>query len=183
MKPTLTAGDTIFVWKWPFQTKKSSKLLQRGELIVFSEDQPLGSGNQANYIRRIIGLPGDRIEMKAGHIFLNSQPLALPQGESPGSASESCYAEKLPSSHRAFQICIDPKSPAEFNEQKVPENHYLAVGDWRTQTDSKKGSFWSIVPISSIEGQPWVVWLSIDYSKNTGLIPRIRWERMFQKIE
>ena len=183
MKPTLVAGDTIFVWKWPFRNKNQSTLVQAGEIVVFSFGLSEESGTQTNFIRRVIGLPGDRVELRAGHLLVNGRPLQRSEPKLPKVQNSFCSLEMLPSTSLTFTVCAENGSLADFPEQKVPENSYLVVGDWRSQGDPKKDRVWALVPKSSIVGKPWIVWLSVDYSQKTGYLPRIRWERIFQKIE
>ncbi len=183
MKPTLLAGDTLFVWKWPFRKKGNYPQLQRGELIAFSLPPPTEEEPKVNYIRRIIGLPGDRVELKAGHLIVNGQPLQIQNPKPKDVENSDCSFEKLSTPSLTFTVCADPTQPATISEQKVPENFYLALGDWRTRIKAEQESLWTLVPTASIQGQPWVVWLSVDYSHPKGLLPHLRWERLFQKIE
>ncbi len=189
MSPTLIPGDTVLVWKWPFQTYNKGTPLRRGEVIVFKSDLASDpSGTPTHYIRRVIGLPGDRVGMKGGHTLLNSRLLeGSPPPTTPITPTQKkpsqCTLEKLPDSASSFQICFDPDFPSEFDEQKVPPNTYLVVGDWRSEVDSKKGKPWILVPASHVQGKPWFIWLSIDYTESSSFLPHLRSERMLQKIE
>src|SRR4051812_44284119 len=81
MKPTLEPGDTIFVAKWPFglrmpgfsQPLTSGKLPARGDVVVFSP--PLEP--RRDYIKRVLGLPGDLVSVKKGQAFLNGATLRV----------------------------------------------------------------------------------------------------------
>ncbi len=191
MKPTLLPGDTIFVWKWPFRTQQPQALLHRGDVIVFSTEPKLEEVKKTYWIRRIVGLPGDHVVMRNGQIILNQTLLASKDSHEvksldPSRSSktrEVCTSESFPGSTKDFGTCLRPSSPGEFSEQKVPEGTYLVVSDWRSKTDLDHPLLWSLVPQTAIEGKPWTVWLSIDYSQRTALIPSIRWQRLFQKIE
>lgn len=188
MRPTLIPGDLIFVWKWPYTWNQATLTAQRGDIAVFSKNHLTDEVSQAHSIRRIIGLPGDRVEIKNGHVILNGSPLRestnLRTIEAKNQDGSFCDSETLPASKLSFKICYQPKSLVQLPEQLVPEGHLLVVGDWRSeQTQIQINPVWSLIPFSALEGKPWRIWLSIDHSQANGLLPCIRKERIFQKIE
>src|SRR6476646_4023800 len=85
MRPTLEPGDTIFVSKWPFGLRfpwstdafTKGRAPTRGEVVVFSSPyEP-----ERDYIKRVVAIPGDTVEMKRGHVILNGKDLTLPTGK------------------------------------------------------------------------------------------------------
>src|SRR5579871_2350678 len=81
MMPTLLDGDFIFVNKWAYGLRLpvlNTKILaigepQRGDVIVFRKPQDLGT----NYIKRLVGLPGDAIEVRGAAVWVNGQPVTV----------------------------------------------------------------------------------------------------------
>jgi signal peptidase I len=90
MKPQLLAGDTIFVGKWP-QKLDQNILPSRGDVVVFTNSAGT-TAKSSDYIRRVVGLPGDVLTLKAGHLFLNGKSLLVKEKES---ENPSCFVEKL----------------------------------------------------------------------------------------
>src|SRR6478736_4003213 len=92
MEPTLVEGDYIIVSKYSYGFSKHSIPLSpplfngrilfqapnRGDIIVFK----LPRDNKTDYIKRLVGLPGDHLQVKRGMVFINNQPIAqMPQGQ------------------------------------------------------------------------------------------------------
>jgi len=180
MKPTLLSGDTIFVAKWPFWIQKGH-LPKRGEIIIFSGTDSTGV-NSLDYIRRVIGLPGDQVALQKGALILNGKKL-----EDSAGSTQSCFKEKLPEG-KQYSICRDAPLMEDFGPEKVPEASVFVLGDSRSSPeDKKKRKSYGMVPVSSLKGQVLWLWLSItpplDSEAPSSWIPRFRLERMFQRIE
>jgi signal peptidase I len=184
MKPTVLPGDVIFVWKWPFYSQPLSPTLARGDIVVFScEPAPTSTPLQA--IRRIVGLPGDQIEMNQGHLSINQQ--ALPWSPIPPVPQQktACFRETLPGG-RSFSACTDLEAPLSFPAQTVPQNHFFVAGDFRSDILAKSPTYCPLAARDTIRGKPWMVWLSIDplnTVQGSNWFPQLRRERIFQKIE
>ncbi len=128
MKPTLLVGDYLFVKKWvygysrysfpfswpPFSGRIWEAPAQRGDVVVFKWPED----NKTDYIKRIVGLPGDRIQMKAGILYINDQPVPRERiesalaGDGPGpvakatglgAASSSCSYAAIAIAKSLFQ--------------------------------------------------------------------------------
>lgn len=212
MMPTLLDGDFIAVTKWSYgiknplnnETLMATDEVRRGDIIVFKypEDPSL------DYIKRVVGLPGDEIMYKNKTIYLRQACAAggmacdhfveistLPQGTrlitSHGGAKETyrVFEEALGSVHH--QIMINPLAPEYsqyFHRQqdqrlgtwRVPEDHYFVMGDNRD--NSKDSRFWGFVPRQAIVGKTVGIWLSLG-SPEPGsgwpsFLPVIRFERL-----
>jgi signal peptidase I len=167
MLPTLYIGDYIIVGKWPYGYSRYSfpfalpsfkgRLLgnvpRRGDVVVFRHPT-----ETADLIKRVIGIPGDRVELRGGRIILNGrlvprtplQPVAVPLSENspcrtippaapriiPASHGSSCvypaYLETLPGGSSFSIIDQVPHSPADdFAEVVVPSGHLFLMGDNR----------------------------------------------------
>lgn len=186
MIPTLFIGDFIFVNKFSygFKVPFSDNLLEkpifvnghsapnRGDVIVFKypKDESL------NYIKRVIGLPGDIIAIRNRVLYINNKPMP----ESPDTNAEmmegvetdrdkatlSLYQEELegvkhPVLHdgQAFQNF-------EFGPITVPAGAVFVMGDNRDRSNDSR--FWGTVPLDNIKGRALFVWLSmeIDFGEN-----------------
>ncbi len=125
MEPNLHDGQRLLINKIAYNSNPP----QRGEIIVFPP--PHIANPDKDYIKRVIGLPGETIEIRGGVIYVNGSPLDEPYIEEPASGS---LAPRL-----------------------VPDNEYFVLGDNRNNsTDSRQG--WT-VPLSDIVGKAWIsIW-------------------------
>lgn len=198
MAPTILSGDLILAWrpayniKIPFKnTPISIGLPRRGDLVVFSYPQ----SPRIFSIKRVIGLPGDRIELRENKLLVNgfeSQYSAVDLHlEKQGFASQ--YRETIRFSdseldQHSHQILWADESVTE-NESKsygptiVPPNEVFLLGDHRDSSDDSR--FWGTVPISSLQAQVWLIWLSLNWSDlHPALsLPAVRTDRIFLRPE
>jgi signal peptidase I len=107
---------------------------KRQQIIVFRA--PLPQEGNPDFIKRVIGLPGDTLEIKAGVVYVGGQPLAEPYRE-------------------------EPPNPSEFRGPwKVPAGEYFMMGDNRE--NSYDSRYWGFVPRENIIGTPVMIYMSID---------------------
>lgn len=184
MRPTLEAGDTVFVAKWPFGLRflgSKSKLTSPrppayGEVVVFSPP----SDPTRDYIKRVVGMPGDTVALRSGKLLLNGKAIALPSAK-----HEICGTEELPDAKR-FPTCWEPPLMENFGPEKVPADSVFVLGDLRTEApEAKKNRNWGIVPMSALKAKALWIWLSIEPPSGSGSgnwFSRIRFERMFEPI-
>ncbi len=185
MKPTLIAGDHLFVAKWLFEIEKKY-VPSRGDVVVFSA--PAGpDGTPLDFIKRVVGLPGDQVEVVKGFLILNGKKQVLPE-----TIHETFPSEKT-SSGEHYKISIS-SSPLETpRPEKVPENSVFVLGDFRadlrTSTEKKSRKGWGIIPLSALKGKALWIWLSLgspdSNSPNikSSFFPHILWDRMFRRIQ
>jgi signal peptidase I len=175
MRPTLEPGDTVFVIKTSFGTKLfGTEQPHRGEVILFRSDDP----SPRDYIKRIVALPGETVEMRKGALWINGQAV---QESIP--ARSACGTENLPDGVTTG-ICHEPPLPEDFPPIEVPSDSYFVLGDMRSlsQMDPNlKGKSWGIIPSSWIKGQALWIWLSLEPPSEG--FPKIRFERMFRRIQ
>ncbi|MGR3278140.1 signal peptidase I [Acaryochloris marina NIES-2412] len=150
MEPTLKINDRIVVDKvsYLFRTPK------RGDIILFKPTQALKrAGFENAFLKRIIGLPGDEVEIKQNVIWINNQPLQEPYTMS--GTTESPSPDICRSNYVTMDVeskPIDPPIPIYLSQpQTIPPDHYLVLGDHRELSlDSR---CWGLVKRSEIIGQ------------------------------
>jgi signal peptidase I len=202
MIPTLDVGDHIFVSKFayavgvPFTNLKIAEFgtPKRGDVIVFKypPDQSI------DYIKRVVGLPGETIEVRHNEIFINGQPMPREELHRPCAAGDGSddderrfcevWLEHLGSkTHLTHQEPIRSNG-SDFGPVTIPPGHYFCMGDNRD--NSKDSRVWGFVPFELIKGRALVIWWSRDPSRG-GLSPSgvadwfasIRWNRFFKPVQ
>jgi signal peptidase I len=185
MRPTLEPGDTIFVAKWPFGLRfpgaesafTGGRPPARGEVVVFTAPGEPGR----DYIKRIVGLPGDTVEVAKGKVILNGKELAVA-----ASKNEVCGRERFDDGFE-YGVCWEPPILEDSRPERVPEGQVFVVGDARTQTPDGRGRrAWGLVPAQALKGKALWVWLSIEppgaAANQSGWFSRIRFERMLRRV-
>ena len=182
MKPTLEVGDFILVNKFSYGIRLpvlETKIIpigdpERGDVMVFRYP----NDPRINYIKRVVGLPGDRIGYADKQLYINGQPVErelaaeLADDEVPAGhplqalAKVDIYQEYLgDAAHQARYKAMSQTPPAQ--EWLVPEGHYFMVGDNRDNSnDSRYWSapgmspeLWGMVPDNYIVGKAFAVWM------------------------
>jgi signal peptidase I len=181
MMPTLLQGDFIFVKKYSYGLRlpvTETKILEtgspeRGDVVVFR----LPRDPSLNYIKRVIGLPGDRIVYSRHRLYVNGEPVEVTPPIDPNQAYKpTVYQEQL--FDRMHDIQVTNANSNKNWEGIVPEGHYFMMGDNRDNSrDSRFPREVGFVPESHLVGEAVRVWLHMD-----GLTwPD--WERMGLKIQ
>ncbi|NWL79002.1 signal peptidase I [Pseudomonas taiwanensis] len=175
MKPTLEVGDFILVNKFAYGIRLpvlDNKVIevgdpQRGDVMVFRYP----SDPNINYIKRVIGLPGDRIAYSSDkHLTINGQPVAEKLlGEEPGTlGSANLYEEKLGEAEHLIRKEMKRYRMEPGREWVVPQGHYFMMGDNRDNSNDSR--YWNdpripkdllgMVPDRNIVGKAFAVWMS-----------------------
>jgi signal peptidase I len=175
MMPTLLIGDFILVNKYTYglrvpvlnNTFVEVNHPQRGEVIVFRypKDPSL------DYIKRVVGLPGDQIEYRNKQIFVNGQPVAQQDDGhydyvGPGLNQISTRKLKEQLGTHNHNILIDDSSPTLDGGITVPPGHYFVMGDNRDNSNDSR--FWGFVPDQNIVGRAFFIWMSFDHLDRIG---------------
>jgi len=202
MLPTLQIGDYLFVSKpsygysrysFPFglasfKGRMFETAPQRGDIIVFK----LPSNPSVDYIKRLIGLPGDRIQMKLGRLYINGKMVDREEvgmrritATEGGHESVTEYIETLPNGvlHQIYEE-NDDEDLDNTNVVTVPPGHYFMMGDNRD--NSADSRVIGPVPEDNLVGRAEILFFSID---NTASIYKpwtwfsaIRYSRIFHLL-
>jgi signal peptidase I len=177
MMPTLVQGDFIFVQKYAYGLRlpvTETKIIEtgepkRGDVVVFR----LPSDPSINYIKRIVGLPGDEIVYERHRLIINGETIELAK-DPEASNEEPRFNEIL--GEREHDILIrNPAYSVRDGVYRVPEGHYFVMGDNRD--NSKDSRFLGAIPETHLVGEAVRIWMHIDGFKWP------RWERVGTKIQ
>jgi signal peptidase I len=178
MRPTLLEGDYLFVTKWaygysrhslPFSPPLFSGRIfgsdpERGDVVVFKYPP----NPSLDYIKRVIGLPGDRIQMKGGQLFINGEavPRTLVGTINDPDITEmqrpvEVYREKLPNGVEYDTLDLSPNSIGDdTREFVVPEGHFFMMGDNRDNSTDSRFTV-GYVPAENLVGRANIIFFSI----------------------
>jgi signal peptidase I len=148
MAPTIRRGERVLANKLAYQ----SAPVRRGDIVVLINPNNRGEKN----IKRVVGLPGDRVEVRAGEVVLNGRRIDTPfpttQGSGAGADSENRLTESL--GGRTYPIAVPPASPggsASMPEIIILNGHCLVLNDDRADVyDSRR---YGLVPLRDIIGR------------------------------
>jgi signal peptidase I len=205
MIPTLLVGDYLFVSKYSYGYSRYSfpfgfnlfsgrvwaKEPDRGDVVVFK----LPRDNETDYIKRVIGLPGDEIQMIHGVLHIKGKAVEKvkvddyvvtePNGRERHMAR---YKETLPNGVSYPVLDLVQDGPGDNTEvYKVPEGHFFMMGDNRdNSTDSRFLSEVGFVPFENLVGKAQIIFFSIDDDSSFWQIwdwpSSVRWQRVFQVV-
>jgi signal peptidase I len=190
MRPTLLEGDVVLVNRLAYALKlplTDIVLLplgepQRGDVVTFSS--PAGG---TRLIKRIVGLPGDRIAMQGDALLLNGRPVGLDslqsRGESvaPGWVVDAVRAtEHLEGRPHAVQFLPALRARRDFAETTVPPGHYFMLGDNRDNSEDSRVI--GTVPREKLIGRAHRVLVSADWLGEDGWRMAPRFERWVTAI-
>lgn len=185
MIPTLLVGDYLFVSKWSYGYSRHSlpfslPLIPSNTRILFTEPQrgdvavfKLPADNKTDYIKRLIGLPGDRIQVIAGILHINGQAVRRERisatcDDDYGrgvSVRATRYIETLPNGV-AHSICEQTDQGPKDNTgvYTVPPEHYFAMGDNRDNSQDSRASEVGFIPRENLVGRAEFLFFSTNGS-------------------
>ncbi len=154
MEPNLLVGDHLLVNKFIFgpaasgleRTLLPMRQVERGEVLVFKfPEEP-----ERDFIKRVIGLPGETLEYKDQRVFINGMPLIEP------------YAHyQLPATGDGNSS--DPR--VRYGPVTIPDGHYFMMGDNRD--DSQDSRYWGFLPASYVKGRALFIYWSFGGPQGT----------------
>ncbi|MGI9248274.1 MAG: signal peptidase I [Woeseiaceae bacterium] len=159
MMPTLLEGDFIFVQKFAYGLRlpvTETKIMEtgdpeRGDVVVFR----LPSDPSVNYIKRVIGLPGDELVYERQRLVINGEPINLKQGLN-ASSEAPVFVEDLDG--RVHDILVtNPQFSTRDGTYRVPEGHYFVMGDNRDR--SRDSRFIGAIPEKYLVGEAVRIWM------------------------
>jgi len=156
MQPTLLVGDFILVNKLVYRFSEP----KRGDIVVFK--YPIDPN--IDFIKRIVALPGEEVEVRNNQVFINGKPLPLIEvgrGEENG-VRKVIYEEVMPEGikHKVQFYEDFPFSKRDFGPVVVPPNHYFVMGDNRDNSEDSR--YWGFLPRENIVGKAFVIYFSGD---------------------
>jgi len=187
MEPTLLVGDFLLVNKlayaptaFPFEKFiLPHRDLKRRDIIVFKYPEDLTK----DFVKRVIGLPGEKVEVRDKQVYINDQPLQEPY-------KVHIYDQVYAKSEQDPNLAVRDN----FGPVVVPPGHIFAMGDNRDNSFDSR--YWGFVPTAFIKGRPWVIYFSYKaestafqktslrdrLSKIVSFLPKARWRRLFKFI-
>ena len=205
MYPNLYVGDFLFVSKYTYGYSKHSLPFsiplfsgriwadepKVGDVVVFKYPQD----NRTDFIKRIIGLPGDKIKLIKGRLYINGEVLNRDEKDNFIIRNDFGYAERfhqyeetLPNNvvHKILEVS-DEETEDNFKEVTVPDNSYFVMGDNRDRSDDSRIHV-GFVPFENLVGKARFLFFSYDPQEGAWYKPwtwgkKIRWRRLFSKIK
>jgi signal peptidase I len=188
MNPTIVQGDRVFVNKLAYDLKvpfTTWHLAQwdnprRGDIIVF-----FSPVDGTRLVKRVVGLPGDRIQMVNDRLLINDQPADyapmpanIGRDVPPDNEGPRLYAKEMAANSPAHPITVLPQRMAlrTFGPVTVPADHYFVMGDNRDNSNDSR--FWGTLDRGRIVGRVTSVVISMDREHH--FAPR--WHRFFTKL-
>jgi signal peptidase I len=179
MIPTLLIGDYLFVSKFSYGYSRYSlpfslpfipgriffSAPERGDVVVFK----LPLDNKTDYIKRIVGLPGESIQVRGGILHINGRPVKRERAEDlitrAGGVNyrrEQRYIETLPNGRTHFILEISDDAPGDNTPKyRVPEGHYFAMGDNRDRSRDSRTEV-GFIPRRNLVGRAEFLFFSIE---------------------
>lgn len=197
MEKALLPGDFVLVNKAVFGSSNLFGLPgvpgwenpKRRDVVVFQPPHDPGR----NYVKRVIGLPGDTVEMRDGDVFINGMVLVEDYLEN--HTKESLDVRHLDMDWQKEHIVYADTTQPDIRQSTyrpsrdnwgplyVPGHKFFVLGDNRD--DSEDSRYWGFVSRDSMEGKAWLIYYSVEpgYEDFRSWVRSIRWERVARRIE
>lgn len=186
MEPTLQNGDFILTSKYAYGIRlpiTNTKIIpigevQRGDVVVFHYPK----NPKIDYIKRIVGLPGDHIVVDHGRLTVNGEKVAYENLNIVHHGHDNhmpydVYQEALPGKTHRVQFAQNTQindyifASSTYHDFTVPEHSYFAMGDDRDNSEDSR--FWGFVPEKNLVGKALFIWMNSDCITLKGYCSRI----------
>lgn len=188
MEDTLLIGDFLLVNKAVYGAQipgteirlPGFREIQRGDIVVFVYPDPYNEYDpDPDYVKRVVGVPGDTLEMRGKHLYLNGERLDESYVEHLNGVDDQ-YRPQFAWQRRFLAPGIDPAgyrpSRDDWGPIVVPPQSYFVMGDNRD--NSADSRYWGFVPERAIKGRPLVVYFSKESANPLPGLSEIRFERI-----
>ncbi|NOR41336.1 MAG: signal peptidase I [Gammaproteobacteria bacterium] len=185
MMPTLLVGDFILVNKFSYGLRLpvlNSKIIkidepERGDVVVFRYPKD----PSVDYIKRVVGLPGDKIGYYNKVVYVNGKPAGqVPAGvyvgEGSGVSMSGASERREQLGDVQHDILVMPRTPGLEGEYIVGDNEYFVMGDNRDNSNDSR--YWGTVPEGNLVGKAFRIWMNWDSARGG-----IDWDRLGMKIQ
>ena len=207
MEETLLVGDHLLVNKFAFAdvSEDPTRLLpyrdvRRGDIIVFKYPFP----PYQHFVKRVVGMPGDRLKIAERQVFINGQPLPESYKIHQRPSHPGSFQDNFPPDRRYFAYALESEWAddlsrwARGDELLVPPGKYFVMGDNRD--NSQDSRFWGFVDRKNIIGRPLIIYWSFDGARQrsnfshepgapaadwenfTHFFSRTRWSRLLHLV-
>ena len=185
MMPTLLVGDFILVNKFAYGLRlpvANTKIMEidepeRGDVVVFRYPKD----PSVDYIKRVVGLPGDTIRYANKVVYVNGRPagqvpagIYVGRGSGVSMSGASKRREQL--GDLQHDILVMPRTPGVEGEYVVGEDEYFVMGDNRDNSNDSR--YWGTVPEENLVGKAFRIWMNWDSAKGG-----VDWDRIGMKIQ
>jgi signal peptidase I len=172
MENNLLVGDHLIVNKMLFAPQAfgleravmPGRDIRRGDVVVFKYPKE----PERDFIKRVIGLPGDRVELRRKTVYINGQPLVEP------------YVRFVDAPAPEGQV-----SPGDLRETygpvTVPDDQYFVMGDNRDRSEDSR--YWGFLPRSYVKGQALFIYFSLEQARTSpNPLALVRWDRLLDRV-
>ncbi|MGI9212256.1 MAG: signal peptidase I [Methylococcaceae bacterium] len=169
MMPTLLIGDFILVNKFVYGVRLPvvhTKVMdmgqpQRGDIVVFR----FPGDTRVDYIKRVIGLPGDKVAYYNKQLFVNGTAIVQTElgeyeGQGQGRSMSGARLKNEDLTGVNHDILIRAGQPTVESEWVVPTGHYFVMGDNRDNSNDSR--YWGMVPEANLLGKAFLIWMNLD---------------------
>lgn len=184
MEPTFVNGDRVIVAKYPFglflpfmnEAVVSWGMPSPGNVVIVRSP-----ADNVDIVKRVIGVPGDRIEIRDDVVYRNGEPVRTrelgPCREDESSEDRGMcvwYEERLGDHvHRTSTSIIEPTES--LSEREVPPGHVFVLGDHRDRSNDSRNPAVGMIPINRLKGRAATIYWSSD--------EEVRWDRFFTSVQ
>ena len=209
MVPTLQIGDHILVTKFSYGWRipltripiGSPQVPERGDVVVFVKpnpgqddfvkqfDFPFPPFFTRDFVKRVVGLPGDKIKVKNNVVFINRVAQVKEKESDYKFVNQNCYSKNTVEyietmNNRPHKILNNSQYASRFSdfaEFTVPEGEVFMMGDNRDNSSDSRD--WGTVPLRNIKGKAQWIWLSLETCNSQSVFGEVRGERFGLAVE